>query len=185
MGTLLTDLRYALRQLARAPGFAVVAVLTLALGIGANSALFTVADSILRRPRPGVGESSTLVWVAATSRERSRPVGLSLQVAERLRREVPLFERVVTVREKAGRCVVSVYGPPAAATIRTLSQALIGPPGFQRMAQPVGAPDGLGQTLQFSADGRAVIAVLDGSEPGMPGHQSRFSVVTASVFRAQ
>lgn len=92
---------------------------------------------------------------------------------------------VVTVREKAGRCVVSVYGPPAAATIRTLSQALIGPPGFQRMAQPVGAPDGLGETLQFSADGRAVIAVLEGSEPGMPGHQSRFSVVTASVFRAQ
>lgn len=99
MGTLLTDLRYALRQVARAPGFTLVAVLTLALGIGANSALFTVADSILRRPRPGVGESSTLVWVASTSRERSRPVGLSLQVAERLRREVPLLERVVTVRD--------------------------------------------------------------------------------------
>lgn len=121
MGTLLTDLRYALRQLARAPGFAVVAVLTLALGIGANSALFTVADSILRRPRPGVGESSTLVWVAATSRERSRPVGLSLQVAERLRREVPLFERVVTVRDLPLSLVVN-GGEPR----RTKGQAVNG-----------------------------------------------------------
>jgi predicted permease len=99
MDQIVTDLRYALRQLARAPGFTMVAVFTLALGIGANSALFTVAESILQRPRPGVGESSSLVWVAATSQERSRPVGLSLQVAERLRAEVPLFERVVTVRD--------------------------------------------------------------------------------------
>jgi len=121
MATLLTDLRYALRQLARAPGFAVVAVLTLALGIGANSALFTVADSILRRPRPGVGESSTLVWVAATSRERSRPVGLSLQVAERLRREVPLFERVVTVRDLPLSLVVNGGEPQ-----RTKGQAVNG-----------------------------------------------------------
>ncbi len=99
MDHIVTDLRYALRQLARAPGFTLVAVLTLALGIGANSALFTVAESILQRPRPGVGESASLVWVAATSQERSRPVGLSLQVAERLRGEIPLFERVVTVRD--------------------------------------------------------------------------------------
>ncbi|MDP3493202.1 MAG: hypothetical protein Q8R82_08805 [Hyphomonadaceae bacterium] len=92
---------------------------------------------------------------------------------------------VVTVREKAGRCVVSVYGPPAAATIQTVAQALVGPPGFQRLAQPVIAANGLGQTLQFSYDGRAVVAQLTGSEPGMAGHQSRFSVVTATVFRAQ
>jgi predicted permease len=52
METFLQDLRNALRQLRRAPGFAVVAVLTLALGLGANIAVLTLIDGILLRPLP-------------------------------------------------------------------------------------------------------------------------------------
>jgi putative ABC transport system permease protein len=66
MQTLYYDLRFALRQLGKAPGMALLAILTLALGVGANTAIFTVIESVLLRPLP-YAHSDRLVYIGPKS----------------------------------------------------------------------------------------------------------------------
>jgi putative ABC transport system permease protein len=77
MTGLLQDLRYAVRQLRKSPGFATVAILTLAVGIGANTAIFSVIDGVLLRPLPFYEPDHLFAVWAESPEDKSIKTGAS------------------------------------------------------------------------------------------------------------
>ena len=105
MGTVLTDLRVGLRSLLKRPGFLIVAVATLGLGIGANTAIFSVVNAVLLQPLPYPG-GDRIVRIIQNRRPTGQPSGLPPRLAAITTDDLQAWRtRTTTLSEMAA------YGP--------------------------------------------------------------------------
>ncbi|MGE0405333.1 MAG: ADOP family duplicated permease [Candidatus Korobacteraceae bacterium] len=154
--TILQDLRYALRQLRKNPGFTIVAVLTLALGIGANTAIFSLINALVLRPLP-IRDPGQLVRLSTTSPENPDREGvLTLAMYQQLRRDQQVFSDLFATI-KGGVVNLEANGTRYAGGISTVTGEYFSTLGIQPVLGRLITPDDL------SLDGGlpAAVAVLD------------------------
>ena len=96
--TTLQDLRFGFRMLRRSPGFSILAILCLTLGIGANAAVFSWVEGILFRPYPAVTHQEQLLALTGTARGESEPTGLSWPDLLDLQRSCTLFDSFIVTK---------------------------------------------------------------------------------------
>ena len=134
MSRLFQDIRYALRTFTKAPGFTAVAILVLAVGIGANSATFTIVNALLLRPVPGQAEGIVGVFRS----EKSKPDSFRAFA----------YPNYVDVREKSdvfaalAAHTFSMAGVPSGDTTRRIFAELVSANYFDTLRVPMAAGRG-------------------------------------------
>ena len=177
LATVRQDTDYALRQLRRSPSFAIAATLTLALGIGANTAIFSLIDGVLLRPLPGVREPERLI--EQTSFSVSYPAYRDFRDAAKGTVNLAGFrERPMAVRIGAstsvmlgslatgnyfpvlgatpamGRTLVDADDVAGARPVAVISQAL-----WRRAFD--GRPEALGETIRINGVEFTIVGVME------------------------
>ena len=107
---LLQDVRYACRSLRKSPGFAAAAVLTLALGIGANTAIFSVVEGVLLAPLP-FREPDRLFMVSEISLTLKRDMSVSYPDSLDWQRAARSFQQMALIRWSQGYDLTSPGTP--------------------------------------------------------------------------
>jgi predicted permease len=182
MGTLLQDLRYGVRMLVKSPGFTAVVVLTLGLGIGANTAIFSIIDSVLLRPLPykdperivlvyertDTGENDNLSPAEFLDYQRENrslehlaafrywPLNLSAQdQAERVNAAVVtnIFFSVFEMPPQLGRTFLPGVDKPGKSRVVVLSYSL-----WQRRFG--GSPDVIGKSVTLDGEPFTIVGVM-------------------------
>ena len=177
LATIRQDAEYALRQLGRSPSFAIAATLTLALGIGANSAIFSLVDGVLLRPLPGIREPARLVEM--TSFSVSYPAYADFRDAGRGTVDLAAFrDRPMAVQIGnatsviTGALVSGNYFPMLGATAvrgRTLSDAddRLGAPPIAIISHALwrrsfdASPSVIGQTMRINGATFTIVGVME------------------------
>lgn len=159
MESIIQDLRYAVRQLTKNPGFTAVAVITLALGVGANAAVFSAANWVLYRPVPGVRDPSRLsvVQLWYTEGERTSTLSLNYPQADAFANRARSFAGVTFVGSLfSGGAPVLRYGD---ADPQAVAMQSVGHNYFEVLGVPVAA--GRTFTRAEEMNGRAApVAVM-------------------------
>jgi putative ABC transport system permease protein len=181
MDAFLHDIRYAIRMLVRAPGFTIVAVVALALGIGANTAIFTILNAALieRLPFKDPGRLVALWEESARRPGRSNTVGPANYL--RWRERATAFEEMAAFADT--RQVLTGSGEPAEVT----AQLAIGP-----LFKVLGVPAMVGRTFSDAehADPAAAVTVLShafwqrrlGEDPAIVGKTIQLNGATTTVI---
>ncbi|HET9363917.1 MAG TPA: ABC transporter permease [Candidatus Angelobacter sp.] len=151
MGQYLADLRFALRTLLKNPGFTLIALLTLALGIGANTAIFSVVNAVLLRPLP-YPDPNQIVQVYQTDMRRGIDNnGVSYPNVLDWRKQNEVFSEIAGYRESS--FTMTGHGDPA-----TVYGASITPSLFSLLrVRPV-----LGRLLTWEDENIPVAVISDG-----------------------
>ncbi|MGD1156369.1 MAG: ABC transporter permease [Terriglobia bacterium] len=168
MSALFQDLKYGLRMLAKNPGVSAVAVLSLALGIGANSTVFSIVDGMFLRPWP-VKNPSRLVVVSTNPAKETGFTSSSYPDYLDIRNQVSAFEGVLAYGQRGA--FVSGKGQGEMVTVDVVSENYFA---------VLGVNAALGRTFstrpdQAEEEGHAVVVSYGlwqrrfGADPGLPG----------------